>query len=88
MSHKLNAERSVVVATDYFWNKDMTVCPRNAKVQLLGKGGVANYGRYDGKETFWTHWAPLPKIRKKEKYERQASDNAGAAGQDEQHSSP
>ena len=67
MTHKLTADGSVVVATDYFWNDDMAECPRGAKVQLLGKGGVAAYGLLlDNKENFWTHWAPLPKIRKKE----------------------
>lgn len=65
MNHKVNAEGSVAVATNYFWNEDMSECPRGVKVQLLGKGGVANYGRYDGKDTFWTHWAPVPKKRKK-----------------------
>jgi hypothetical protein len=34
------------------------------KVQLLGKGGVALYGQYNGKDGFYTHWAPLPKLRR------------------------
>ena len=66
MTHKLNAEGSVVVATDYFWNDDMTTCPRGAKVQLLNTGGVAIYSTYNGKDTFWQAWAPLPKRHKKE----------------------
>lgn len=61
-SFKLNAERSVAVATDYFWNEDMADCPRGVKVQLLGRGGVAVYGSYSGSD-FWTAWAPCPKRR-------------------------
>jgi hypothetical protein len=33
-------------------------------VQLLGKGGVAMYGEYHGKGDFYTHWAPLPKLKR------------------------
>ena len=33
------------------------------KLQLLGKGGVAVYGTWNGKDTFYTHWAPVPKRR-------------------------
>lgn len=51
----------VAVDQGYYWNDDMTTCPRGAKVQLLGDG-VASYGIYKG-EPFWTHWAPLPKKR-------------------------
>ena len=62
---KLNAERTVAVATDYFWNHDMTTCPRACTVQLLGAGGVATHGSYSGpKDTFWQAWAPLPRTQK------------------------
>lgn len=63
MKFKLNGDKSVAVATDYYWN-DMDTCPRGVRVQLLGAGGVAQYGIYDGKTKFWTHWAPLPKRKK------------------------
>lgn len=59
MSHKLNSDKSVAVATDYYW-QPIGVCPRGVKVQLLGEGGVATYGIYHG-DKFFTHWAPLPK---------------------------
>ena len=59
----LNRDKTVAVATDYFWNDNMTDCPRGVKVQLLGKSGVAVYGQYNGVDTFWTDWAPLPKRR-------------------------
>lgn len=60
---RLNADRTVVVSTEVFWDGDMTACPRGCKVQLLGEGGVALYGNYDGKESFFKKWAPLPRNR-------------------------
>lgn len=62
-NHKLNADQTVAVATDVFWNEDMAACPRGCKLQLLGAGGVAVYGDYHG-DPFWQAWAPLPKRRK------------------------
>ncbi len=56
----LNSTKTVAVATDYYW-QPMDTCPRGVKVQFLGKGGVANYGIWNGKDDFYTHWAPLPK---------------------------
>lgn len=64
-AHRLNADRTVAVATDVFWNEDMATCPRGAKVQLLGAGGVASYGVYNGRDPFWVGWAPVPKRREK-----------------------
>lgn len=60
---KLNADQTVAVATEVYLNDDMNTCPRGAKVQLLGQGGVLSYGTYDGKDPFWTAWAPVPKRR-------------------------
>lgn len=59
---QLNTEGSVAVATDVYWNEDMGLAPRGSKCQLLGAGGVAVYGNYDG-AAFWVGWAPLPKRR-------------------------
>lgn len=55
----LNTDDTVAIDRGYKWNPDMSTCPRNAKVQLLGAGGVAHYGIYKG-EPFWIKWAPLP----------------------------
>lgn len=41
----------------------IATAPRGAKVQLLGRGGVAVYGIYDG-NPFWIGWAPVPCIPK------------------------
>lgn len=60
---ELNSERTVAVDREYYW-RGMDTCPRGVKVQLLGRGGVAVYGAYNGKDTWWTHWAPLPVLRK------------------------
>ena len=62
-AHKLNADQTVAVATDVYWNEDMGQAPRGVKCQLLGAGGVAVYCNYHG-EPFWQAWAPLPKRRK------------------------
>lgn len=62
-AHKLNGDQSVAVATDVFFNEDMATCPIGVKVQLLGAGGVATYGSYNGRDTFWIGWAPVPKRR-------------------------
>lgn len=61
--HKLNADQTVAVATDVFWNEDMDQAPRGVKLQLLGAGGVAYYTTYNG-DPFWIGWCPLPKRRK------------------------
>ena len=60
---KLNGDRTVAVALDVFWNEDMAACPRGCKVQLLGAGGVAMYGTYNGKDEFFKKWAPVPRNR-------------------------
>ena len=61
MTHTLNSDKSVAVAVGYYWLPIALDTPRGAKLQLLGKGGVAIYGTYDGKSDFFTHWAPLPR---------------------------
>lgn len=57
---KLNSDQTVAVATGVYWEEDMATCPRGAKVQLLGQGGVAAYGNYHG-DPFWKKWAPVPR---------------------------
>ena len=62
----LDSTGTAAVDRNYFW-QPISTCPRGAKVQLLGQGGVAMYGTYNGKDTFYTHWAPLPKLPKEQK---------------------
>ena len=66
MTAQLDSTGAAAVDHNYFW-QPIETCPRGAKVQLLGKGGVAMYGQYHGKDTFYTHWAPLPKLKRGEK---------------------
>ena len=53
---------NVAVDQNYFW-QPMDTCPKGVKVQLLGQGGLPMYGNWDGKDKFYTDWAPLPKKR-------------------------
>lgn len=64
MTVKISSDGSAVVDTEYFWIAIDKDTPRGVKLQLLSISGVATYGNYSG-DSFWTHWAPLPK-RKKE----------------------
>lgn len=61
----LNANKSVAVADDYYWNENMDECPRGVKVQLLGQGGVAVYAHYTHDDRFFVGWAPVPRRRPK-----------------------
>lgn len=64
MNAALNRDRTVAVDPDYYW-QPMAACPLGVKVQLLGLGGVATYGIYiPSADSFWTGWAPLPKVRR------------------------
>lgn len=59
-TYRLNSDKSVAVATDYYTNPDMSQCPRGVKLILIGKGGVGTIAIYDG-DPFWIEWAPMPK---------------------------
>lgn len=62
MTHKIDSTGAAAVATDYYWIPIDKDTPHGVKLQLLGQGGVAQYSSYHG-DSFWTHWAPLPKRR-------------------------
>lgn len=63
---KLDSTGTAAVDHNYFW-RPISTCPTGVKVQLIGDSGVAMYGTYNGRDTFHTHWAPLPKFNKDEK---------------------
>ena len=63
MTHHINNAGTAVVSNVYYW-QPMSTCPLGVKVLLLGQGGVASIGNYNGKERFWKGWSPLPKVRK------------------------
>lgn len=59
----LDSTAKVAVDKFYHW-QPMSTCPRGTKVQLLGQGGVAVYSIFNGKDSFWEGWAPLPTKKK------------------------
>lgn len=61
--YKINTEGTVAVSTVQYWEPISKDTPRGVKLQLLGAGGVGIYGMWDGKNPFFTHWAPMPKRR-------------------------
>ena len=63
--YRIDNSGAAAVDHNYFW-QPIATCPRGVKVQLLGSGGVALYGQFNGKDNFYTHWAPLPKLRKEQ----------------------
>lgn len=65
MTHTINTAGTVAVATDVYLQPVGQDTPRGVKLQLLTQGGVLVYGHYDGKDKFYTDWAPLPKKREK-----------------------
>lgn len=66
MTAELNRDRTVAIDREYYW-RGMETCPRGVKVQLLGRGGVAVYGQYSGKDDWWMAWAPLPTLHPEDK---------------------
>lgn len=63
MNYKINTDRTAVVSTTYYFDDDMSACPRGIKCLLLGAGGCASLTQYHG-EDFWVQWSPLPKIKR------------------------
>ncbi len=63
MTHQTSSDGAAAVDPHYYW-QSIETCPRGIKVQLLGKSGVALYSTYNPTDSFFTHWAPLPKLKK------------------------
>lgn len=51
-THKLNSTKTVAVSTETYWLPIDDDTPRSVKLQLLSKGGVAQYGILNGDITF------------------------------------
>lgn len=60
MTYKTSSDRTTAVSTTTHY-LPMAECPIAKKVILLGAGGVATVAQWDGKDTFWQGWHPLPK---------------------------
>jgi hypothetical protein len=54
---------NVAVDLDYYWIPIDSQTPMNVKLQLLSNGGLPSHGHLTPKETFYTHWTPLPRRR-------------------------
>jgi hypothetical protein len=61
--YKLNVDRSVAVSTIYYY-EPMKTCPKGVTVILLNPGDSATFGIYDGVDTQWKGWFPMPRARK------------------------
>ena len=61
--HTINTAGTAAVSTTQYWEPIDDDTPRGVKIQLLGQGGVAVYGLWDGRNKFFTDWAPMPKRR-------------------------
>jgi hypothetical protein len=48
------------VDASYYW-REISDCPVNSKVQLLGAGGLPQYGQWDEKNGLYIAWVPMPK---------------------------
>ena len=58
--YNINKDRTAAVSRAYFYNEDMTTCPRGVKCILLSRYGVAVITEYQG-DKFWVGWTALPK---------------------------
>lgn len=63
MNYRINSSHTAAVSLEVPL-QPMTTCPIGVKVQLYGAGGVLVYGQWDGKNTFFKAWAPLPYMPK------------------------
>lgn len=66
MTYYLNNARNTAVSSEAEF-LPMSSCPRGVKVILLGAGGVATIGQYDGKDPFWKGWHPMLRKPKEKK---------------------
>lgn len=61
----LSTDRSAAVGEHHYL--PMTTCPKAVKVLLLGPGHVATLASWDGQDTQWLGWYPLPKEKRNER---------------------
>lgn len=64
MTIRTTTDKAAVVDTQYHWRPIDSSTPRGVKLQLINERlRVATYGSVSAKETFFTHWAPLPTFK-------------------------
>ena len=65
MNHKLNTDKTALVATDHYWISIDADTPLGVKMLLINqKSGVAWLGYWSSGDSFWTHYSPLPMFKK------------------------
>jgi hypothetical protein len=65
MTHTINSTRTAAVSTETEWLTVDCDTPRGVKLMLISKpSGVAQIGTLLKRDTYWTHWHPLPKWSK------------------------
>jgi hypothetical protein len=65
MTTKLTSDRAAAVDTAYHWQRIDSHTPLGAKLLLINKhAGTCTIGALGGKDSWFTHWAPLPTFQK------------------------
>lgn len=60
----IDSTGAAAVDPKYYW-LPIDTCPKGVKVQLIArKTGVAQYGKLDKDNTYYTHWQRLPTFKK------------------------
>ena len=57
----MTSNKAAITDPNLVW-RSMDTCPTGPKVLLLNKAGIAQTGWYDGKQSWYVGWYPLPKI--------------------------
>jgi hypothetical protein len=57
----MTTNQDAITDPDLFF-RSMDTCPKGPKVLLVNQAGIASTGSWDGKDTWWIGWYPLPKI--------------------------
>jgi len=57
----MTTNQEAITDPGLFW-RTMEDCPTGPRILLLNKAGIAQTGRWEGKDDWWVGWCPLPKI--------------------------
>lgn len=63
-SYHMDSSSGDVAVADALYYSPMSTCPRGVAVLLLGAHGVATLAQWDGRDSQWRGWFPLPRVRK------------------------
>ena len=57
----MTTNQEAITDPGLFW-RTMEDCPTGPRILLLNKAGIAQTGRWEGKDDWSVGWCPLPKI--------------------------